>query len=235
MRSNRSRWLQQANGDVAVVVKHGEETVEYTITQILAMYAPCLSATCPGTTATSAPGPSHSCVGTCGRYLAKLKRIVEKEARAPHRLGATPHTSPSANAATTLADVAGAGADVGWVAQIWLGHGQMRLLGRCGLGPGQMWPHCMVRSIQLDHGGQCGIHAHGARVYLALSSEASAGSASFREPAGPLPPVTSAPRPGVSLCHTCTKTGHIFPTSALGLSTYLLVYARRSARPSSTA
>ena len=53
MRSNRSRWLQQANGDVAVVVKHGEETVEYTITQILAMYAPCLPATCPGTTATS--------------------------------------------------------------------------------------------------------------------------------------------------------------------------------------
>jgi len=42
----------QANGDVAVVVKHGEETVEYTITQILAM------------------------------YLAKLKRIVEKEVSA---------------------------------------------------------------------------------------------------------------------------------------------------------
>jgi hypothetical protein len=125
VRSNRSRWLQQANGDVAVVVKHGEETVEYTITQILAMYAPCLSATCPGTTATSAPGPSHSCVGTCGRYLAKLKRIVEKEARAPHRLGATPHTSPSANAATTLADVAGAWADVGGGSRSWV-------MGRCG-------------------------------------------------------------------------------------------------------
>ena len=187
-----------------------------------------IPATCPGDHRHVCPGPSHSCVGTCGRYLAKLKRIVEKEARAPHRLGATPHTSPSANAATTLADVAGAWADVGWVAQIWLGHGQMRLLGRCGLGPAQMWPHSMVRSIQLDHGVQCGIHMHGARVYLApcISRTARSEAGVFRKrifPGAGSPPATRhicptnrrvpvVATPALRhLSHICTGTEHVSP------------------------